>query len=151
MTTPPPDLEQVRTRIRESFARQSFMRLLGAQLSHVEPGRVEITLVRRDDLLQQHGYLHAGVVSAILDSACGYAALSVMGDDAGVLSVEFKTNLIAPAAGTRLRATGTVLKAGRTLVICRGEAFTDDAETPRLVAAMQATMMAVRGRSGVQD
>jgi uncharacterized protein (TIGR00369 family) len=143
--------DRVRERIRESFARQSFMQLLGAELQRIDAGSVEIALTRRPDLLQQHGYLHAGVVTAILDSACGYAALTMMEENAAVLSVEFKTNLIAPAAGERFRVTGTVLKAGRTLVICRGEAYAEAEGRPRLIAAMQATMMSVRGRDGVRD
>jgi uncharacterized protein (TIGR00369 family) len=143
--------DRMRERIRDSFARQSFMQLLGAELQRIDEGSVEIAVTRRPDLLQQHGYLHAGVITAILDSACGYAALTVMEDDAAVLSVEFKTNLIAPAAGERFRVTGTVLKAGRTLVICRGEAYAEAEGRPRLIAAMQATMMSVRGRDGVRD
>jgi uncharacterized protein (TIGR00369 family) len=127
------------------------MQHIGAELLRVEPGVVEIGVVRGDALLQQHGFLHAGVLSAILDSACGYAALSVMDAESGVLSVEFKTNLLAPAAGERFVALGTVLKAGRTLTVCRGEAFAIEAGTRRLIAAMQATMMSVRGRDGVRD
>ena len=149
--TPTPSIDVIRSRIEESFARQAFMRHIGAELLRVEPGVVEIGITRRDVLLQQHGFLHAGVLSAILDSACGYAALSVMDAESGVLSVEFKTNLLAPAAGDRFIASGTVLKAGRTLTICRGEAFAVDGEARRLIAAMQATMMSVRGRDGVRD
>lgn len=144
-------LDQLRERISASFARQTFMHHLGAELVHVERGVVEIAIARNDLLLQQHGFLHAGVISSILDSACGYAALSVMDADAAVLSVEFKTNLLAPAAGERFVAVGTVLKAGRTLTICRGEAFAVEGDTRRLVAAMQATMMSVRGRDGLSD
>lgn len=147
--TPTPDA--IRSRIEDSFKRQRFMQHIGAELLRVEPGVVEIGIARNDALLQQHGFLHAGVVSAILDSACGYAALSLMDADSGVLSVEFKTNLLAPAAGDRFVASGAVLKAGRTLTICRGEAFAVDGGTRRLIAAMQATMMSVRGRDGVRD
>lgn len=138
-------------RIAESFAKQSFMQLIGARLERVDHGVVEISIERNAKLLQQHGFLHAGVLSAVLDSACGYAALSVMEADAGVLSVELKTNLLAPAAGSRFLARGSVLKAGRTIVVCRGEAYATDAASEKLVAAMQATMMTVRGREGVQD
>ncbi len=147
--TPTPDA--IRSRIEDSFKRQRFMQHIGAELLRVEPGVVEIGIARNDALLQQHGFLHAGLVSAILDSACGYAALSLMDADSGVLSVEFKTNLLAPAAGDRFVASGAVLKAGRTLTICRGEAFAVDGGTRRLIAAMQATMMSVRGRDGVRD
>ena len=139
-------MEPLEARIRASFDRQTFMQHLGAQLARVVPGCVEITLQRDQRLLQQHGFLHAGVVNAMLDSACGYAALTVMEDDAAVLSVEFKTNLVAPAAGEHFMARGTVLRAGRTLVVCRGDAFVMDADPPRLVAAMQCTMMTVRGQ-----
>lgn len=141
----------VRLRIEDSFKRQHFMQHIGAELLRVEPGVVEIGIARSEALLQQHGFLHAGVLSAILDSACGYAALSLMDPESGVLSVEFKTNLLAPAAGERFVASGSVLKAGRTLTICRGEAFALDGGTRRLIAAMQATMMSVRGRDGVRD
>jgi len=138
-------------RIRASFARQSFMSLLGAELARVEPGVVEIAIARRNDLLQQHGFLHAGVLTSLLDSACGYSALTIMDGESGVMSIEFKVNLLAPAAGDRFLVRGEVLKAGRTVVVCRGDAFALEGEQPRLVAAMQASMMAVRGRDGVRD
>ncbi|MCC6930875.1 MAG: PaaI family thioesterase [Gemmatimonadaceae bacterium] len=138
-------------RIRASFARQSFMTLLGAELSRVERGVVEIAIARRDDLLQQHGFLHAGVLTSLLDSACGYSALTVMDGDSGVMSIEFKVNLLAPAAGDRFLVRGEVLKAGKTVVVCRGDAYAMDGEEPRLVAAMQASMMAVRGKASVRD
>ena len=138
-------------RIRASFARQSFMSLLGAELARVEPGVVEIAIARRNDLLQQHGFLHAGVLTSLLDSACGYSALTIMDGESGVMSIEFKVNLLAPAAGDRFLVRGEVLKAGRTVVVCRGDAFALEGDQPRLVAAMQASMMAVRGRDGVRD
>ena len=146
-----PDIEATRSRILDSFSRQSFMAHLGATLSRVEPGLVELRVSRRDDLLQQHGFLHAGVVSALLDSSCGYAALTRMEPGVGVMSVEFKVNLLVPAAGEHFLVRGSVLKAGRTIVVCRGEAFSTDGSEPRLIAAMQASMMAVRGREGVRD
>jgi uncharacterized protein (TIGR00369 family) len=148
---PSPAADPIRSRIEDSFARQRFMQHIGAELLRVEVGLVEIGIARSETLLQQHGFLHAGVLSAILDSACGYAALSMMDAESGVMSVEFKTNLLAPAAGERFVASGTVLKAGRTLTICRGEAFAVNGEARRLIAAMQATMMSVRGRDGVRD
>ncbi len=134
-------------RVRASFARQAFMHTLGAELAHVAPGAVTIELPCRPALAQQAGSLHAGAVTAIVDSACGYAALTTMPPDADVVSVEFKVNLLAPAGGERLRATGRVLRAGRTLVVCAGEVHArapGGSET--LVAVMQATMMAVRPR-----
>lgn len=142
---------RVEERVRRSFARQAFMAHLGAELVRVEPRLVEIAVSRADQLLQQHGFLHAGVLTSLLDSACGYAALTCMDEGTGVMSIEFKVNLVAPAAGERFLARAHVLKAGRTVVVCRADAFAVDGETPRLVAAMQGSMMAVRGRDGVSD
>jgi uncharacterized protein (TIGR00369 family) len=103
--------------------------------------------LRHDDrFTQQHGFLHAGAVASVLDSACGYAAYSVMPPDAEVLTVTYTINLLAPAAGQRFTMTGQVVRAGRTLVVCRGEAFADDADRP--FAAMQATMTALYDRPG---
>ncbi len=99
----------------------------------------------RDDLTQQHGFLHAGVVAAIIDSACGYAALTLMPPDAAVLTSEYKVNLLSPAAGDAIIARGRVLKAGRTLIVTRGDAFALKGGEEKLVATMLATMMAVRG------
>src|SRR5215510_8281625 len=107
-----PDFEN---RVRKSFARQAFMSTLGATLTRVEPGAVEIRLPIRPEVSQQHGFVHAGAVAAIGDSACGYAALSLMPADTGVLAVEYKINLMAPAVGEVLIARGRVLRAGRTL------------------------------------
>jgi uncharacterized protein (TIGR00369 family) len=133
-------------RVRESFARQQLMHTLGASLMRVEPGIVEIELPYRTDLTQQHGFLHAGVVAAVLDSACGYAAFSLMPADAAVLSVEFKVNLLAPARGDRLLARAEVKRAGRTVTVCTADAFAFTGEQSKVVATMLATMMCVRGR-----
>ena len=130
-------------RVRRSFERQTFMAKLGAELATVEPGHVVIELPFRDDLVQQHGYLHAGVVTSVADSACGYAALSLMRPGVNVLSVEFKVNLLAPASGERFRAVGRVVRAGRTLTVCAGEVYALREGAALLVALMQATMMAV--------
>ena len=138
-------------RVRRSFARQTFMSTLGARLLDVEPGRVTIELPCRQELTQQHGFVHAGAVASVVDSACGYAALSLMPAGTGVLSVEFKVNLLAPAAGERLLATGRVVKAGRTLSICVGEVHAEREGKTTLVAMMQATMMAQVERDGVVD
>lgn len=139
-------------RVRASFDRQRAMTTIGAQLRAVEPGRVEIVLPFRDDLTQQHGFVHAGIITAIADSACGYAALSLMPSGVGVLTVEFKVNLLNPAAGVRFVARGHVVKPGRTLMVCTGE-VTAEAEdgTTHPVALMQATMMVVRDRATVTD
>ena len=105
-------------RVRESFARQKVMRLIGAELTHVEAGRIEIELPFRDDLTQQHGFFHAGIVGTIADSAGGYAAYTLMPAGSSVLSVEYKMNLLTPAAGDRLVASGQVVRPGRTLTVC---------------------------------
>ncbi|MHA6721280.1 PaaI family thioesterase [Sphingomonas sp. RS6] len=105
-------------RVRESFLRQSFMGLIGAEVIHASHGKVVLDLPFRADLCQQNGFLHGGVVGAIADVAGGYAAYSVFGDGDDVLTVEYKINLIRPAAGERLRATGEVLRAGRALTVC---------------------------------
>ena len=140
-----PDFER---RVRESFVRQKFMTTLGATLDVVRAGEVHIGFSHREELTQQHGYLHAGVLAAVADSACGYAALSLMEPGTGVLSIEFKINMLAPAAGTRFVAIGRVVRSGRTITVCSGEVRAEDGTAP--VAMMQATMMAVRGR-GLED
>lgn len=127
--------------VRESFERQIFMRLLGATLSRTEPGAVDITLPYRDDLVQQNGYLHAGAISSIADSACGYAAYTLMPAGSSVLSVEFKVNLLAPAESERFVAEGRVIRAGKTLTVTRGDVFGYREGSRKLVAAMQATMI----------
>lgn len=132
-------------RIRASFERQGLMRLLGAELTHVAPGRVQITLARRPEVTQQHGYVHAGATSAIADNAGGYAALTLMPATSEVLTVEYKLNLLAPAAGDRLEAVGSVLRSGRTLSVCRLEVLAVDGEDRTLVAAGQQTLMSVPG------
>ena len=133
-------------RTTDSFARQAVMQTLGARILSLEPGRVELMLPFDDALTQQHGFLHAGVVTTVLDSACGYAAFTLMEAEAEVLTVEFKSNFTAPAKGAEFRFVGEVVQSGRTLSVCRGEALGDG----RLISTMQATMMAVRGRSDVR-
>ena len=141
-----PDFE---SRVRASFARQHFMATLGATLGSVRPGHVVIDLPFRTDLTQQHGFLHAGVVTSVIDSACGYAALTLMPPTAAVLSVEFKVNLLAPARGVHFHAHGRVERAGRTLTVCTGELREIESDT--VVAIMQATMMAVEQRDDRRD
>jgi uncharacterized protein (TIGR00369 family) len=143
-----PDFE---SRERASFARQRFMATLGASLERVAPGEVAIAFTHREELTQQHGFLHAGVMTSVADSACGYAALSLMEAGAGVLSVEFKVNMFAPAVGDRFVASGRVVRSGRTLTVCAGEVTTERNGETIAVLLMQATMMAVRGKSGVAD
>ena len=131
-------------RVRESFARQGAMETFGARLTKVAPGAVEIELPFRADLTQQHGYLHAGIVTAVVDSACGYAAMSLTPPGADVLSVEFKLNLLSPAAGELLVARSRVVRAGRNVTVCAGDAFMLTGGREKIVATMLGTMMTVK-------
>jgi uncharacterized protein (TIGR00369 family) len=132
-------------RVRASFGKQRLMHTMGALLESVAPGDVAIRLPFREDLTQQHGFLHAGALAAIADSACGYAALSLMPADAAVLSIEFKVNMLAPARGDAVVAHGTVIRAGRTIMVCRADVYAVTGAERKLVTAMQGTMMVVRG------
>jgi uncharacterized protein (TIGR00369 family) len=144
-------IDDAEARIRSSFARQGLMRSFGAELVAVRAGEVEIAMPFRSDLTQQHGFLHAAVVTALVDTACGYAALTHMAPEAEVLTVEFKVNLLAPAAGERFVAVGRVLRPGRTLTVCTGEVHSIRGDSQKLVAAMQATMIAAKAaESGLQ-
>lgn len=133
-------------RVRASFAKQRLMRTIGAVLEEVAPGRVAIRLPFREDLTQQHGFLHAGTIAAVADSACGYAALTLMPSDAAVLSIEFKVNMLAPARGDSIVARAQVIRSGRTIVVCRADVYAPGEGQEKLVAAMQGTMMVVTGR-----
>jgi len=146
----PPDPEGVQ-RVRQSFAKQGLMTTLGATLDHVSAGTVEISLRPHPSISQQHGFIHAGAVSAIADSAAGYAALTLMPSGRGVLTTEFKINLLAPAIGDRLVARARVIKAGRTLTLAQTEVFADANGQEKLVALLTATLMTVDGREGVSD
>jgi uncharacterized protein (TIGR00369 family) len=139
-------------RTRDSFARQPAMATLGATLETVAPGRVVIAMAHRDALTQQHGFIHAGMLSTALDSACGYAAFSLMPADAAVLTIEFKVNLLAPAQGPLFRVEGQVIKPGRTISVVEGRAFQHaaDGTAEKLVATMTATVMTVLGRDGLR-
>ena len=139
--------EAMSARVRASFERQAMMATLGVRLTAVARGRVELTVDYDDRFTQQHGFMHAGAIASVLDSACGYAAFTVMPPDAAVLTATYTINLLAPAAGRRFVMTGEVIRAGRTLVVCRGQAIADDAATP--FAAMQATLTAVYDRPGI--
>jgi uncharacterized protein (TIGR00369 family) len=143
-----PGFEQ---RVRASFARQRVMALLGATLERVGPGEVDIRLPFRSDLTQQHGLLHAGVMTTVADSACGYSALSLMPAGAAVLTTEFKVNLLAPGAGQSVVARARVVKAGRTLTVSMAEVFARDGSVEKLVALMTATNMTVRDRPDLAD
>lgn len=137
---------EVRARIQASFASQGLMAHLGARLEHIAPGRVHIVLPARPEVTQQNGYFHAGATSAIADSAGGYAAFTLFPEDTSVLTVEYKMNLLAPAAGEHIEAVGTVLKPGRTLTVCRLEVYGVQAERRKLVAAGQQTLISVEAR-----
>jgi uncharacterized protein (TIGR00369 family) len=142
-----PDFE---SRVRDSFASQAAMATIGARLVRVAPGEVDIELPFRADLTQQNGFIHAGMLAAVMDSACGYAAFTLMPAGAGVLSIEFKINLLAPAEGERIIARGRVVRAGRTISVCTGDAFTVRGGEERHVSTMTGTMMTVlpRGNAG---
>lgn len=128
-------------RVRESFAQQRIMELLGARLTRVAHGEVEIALPYREDLTQQDGYVHAGIITTIADSACGYAAFTLMPAEARVLSVEFKVNLLRPAEGERFVAEGRVIKAGQTLMVARCDVNAWSSNESKLIATMLATMI----------
>ena len=130
--------------IKGSFAKQTVMALIGAELTRVEPGIIEITLPYRADLAQQLGYLHAGIVTTIADSACGYAAYSLMPQGSQVLSVEFKVNLLRPAKGETFSALAEVVKSGKTLTVVRADVFAVDADRRELIATMLGTMICLR-------
>jgi uncharacterized protein (TIGR00369 family) len=129
------------TRVRASFGRQKAMALIGASLTAVEPGYVEISLPFRDDLTQQKGYIHGGILGMIGDSACGYSAFSLMPADCSLVTVEYKINILNPATGS-LVARGRVLKPGRTLTVTRGDVYADDGKH---VATMQQTLLMLAG------
>jgi uncharacterized protein (TIGR00369 family) len=133
-------------RVRASFGRQGAMKLIGAELGELEPGYCAISLVPRTEVLQQHGYVHAGVVATLVDTAGGYAGYTLFPADSSVLTVEYKLNLLAPAVGDRLIAEGFVVKPGRTLVITRGEVHAEKAGKRTLVAMMQQTLVVMHGK-----
>lgn len=144
MPMPEPQNPNFKNDISASFANLALMKTIGAKLTRVEPGEVDVALPFRSDLTQQHGFMAAAVVSAILDVACGYAAMSLMPPGATVLTVEFKVNLLAPAKGERFIARARVVRSGRTLSVCGGDviAFAKNEERP--IATMLATMMAIK-------
>ena len=137
------------TRLRDSFARQAMMATMGVTIEALAPGQVTLSMPFDARFTQQHGFLHAGAVTSVLDTAAGYAAFSLMAADAAVLTAEFKTSLLAPAKGQNFRFVGEVLKSGRTLTFTEARAYALDGDTERLIATMSATMMAVTGRGDV--
>ena len=133
-------------RVRASFARQGAMKLIGASLAEVAPGFCANAHAPRPEISPQHGYVHAGIVATIVDSAGGYAGYTLFPEDSSVLTVEFKLNLLAPAGGERIVAEGHVVKPGRTLVITRGEVYAERAGARTLVALMQQTLIVLAGK-----
>jgi uncharacterized protein (TIGR00369 family) len=143
---PDPDFEN---RVRGSFDRQQLMRTIGAKLTRLLPGEAEITLPYREDLTQQHGFVHAGIIATIADTACGYAAFSLMPADMAVLTVEYKINLMSPAVGELFLAKGRVIRPGKTLSVCTGEVIAHHQGKGKTVATMLATMMALTNQEGL--
>jgi uncharacterized protein (TIGR00369 family) len=137
-------------RVRASFGKQAAMHAIGARLADIDSGRVVIELPWQQALTQQHGFLHAGMVATALDSACGYAASTLMAADAGVLTIEYKINLLAPAQGTLFRMEGLVVKPGRTITVTEGRAWAVHEGREKLIATMGATLMTITGRPDVK-
>ncbi len=130
-------------KVRQSFDKQAVMTSIGASLLSVAPGEVAIVLPFQSDLTQQNGFLHAGILATILDSACGYSAFTLMPPNAEVLSIEFKINLMSPAIGEKLIAKAHVVRAGRTVTVCDATGFMEQGDSTKAVAKMTATMMTV--------
>jgi len=149
-----PDFEPAdpnfRDRVAASFDRQTALVEIGAVIEAIDPGVVAIAFPFDKRWTQQHGFMHAGIVTTVLDSACGFAAFTLMPVDAGVLSVEFKVNLLSPAKGERFIARGEVVRPGRTISVARGEVVATQDGGEKTIAAMQATIMAVHDRPGIQ-
>ncbi|KAA3604053.1 MAG: PaaI family thioesterase [Calditrichaeota bacterium] len=133
-------------RVSESFNRQGFMNFIGAKLEKIELGDCEIIVPFSENLTQQHGFFHAGVVATVADNVAGYSAFSLMDSTSSILTVEFKINLVAPAKGDFLIGKAKVIKQGKTLTICQSEVFAGDRENPKLCAVAQVTLMELRNR-----
>lgn len=143
--------EDYQTKVHNSFDRQEIMKTVNASILAVRPGEVEIQFPYHKKLTQQHGFIHAGIVSTVLDSACGYAAFSLMPAEAAVLTIEFKINLLSPAKGEQFRAVGTVKKPGRNITVTQGELFSYEGGEQKLLATMVGTIMSVYNREGVKN
>lgn len=139
------------SRIAESFDRQGLMHTLGARLEAVEAGRVVITMPFSSHITQQHGFVHAGAITSIVDSACGYAALTLMPEGKAVLTSEFKINLLAPAAGDSFEAEGRIIRAGKRVHVAMGEAFAIHKGQRKPIAVMLATMMVIDAETGLTN
>jgi uncharacterized protein (TIGR00369 family) len=141
-----PDYREIAT---NTFNQQRAMKTLGISIARLEPGEVDLAMNYRDDLTQQHGFIHAGIITAALDNACGIAAFTLMPAGAGILTVEFKTNLLAPARGERFTFRATVVKPGRTLTVCEARAYAAHDGVETLIATMSGTLMALLPREGL--
>ena len=139
-----------RKRIKASFAHQGAMALIGAELTRIQQGTVEIELSHRPDLTQQHGFLYAGIISAALDSACTYAAYTMVDPDVSILTIEFKVNLMSPGKGDRFLFRGEITKPGSNLIVADGRAYAIDNGPAKLIASMTGTKMALRGREDIR-
>lgn len=141
-----PRYARYRERVQESFDQQQVMATMNVSIADIKPGQVKLEFPYQDSLVQQHGFIHAGVQSAVMDSACGYAAFSLMPKEAEVLTVEFKINLLSPAAGDRFIAIGRVVKPGRTITVSECELFAENRDGQKIVSTMTGTLMAVLDR-----
>ena len=139
-----------KNRVEESFNRQDVMKTLHVSILDIRPGEIELAFPYQQKFTQQHGFIHAGIVSTVLDSACGYAAFSLMPEDAAVLTIEFKINLLSPAKGDHFRAIGKVKKAGKTITVTEGELFACSEQGEKLAATMVGTIMAVYDREDIK-
>ena len=148
---PAPKDPNFETKVRSSFDRQQVMKTLGVKITKLTAGQIELEMPHKAEYTQQHGFIHAGIIATALDSACGYAAFSLMAEDAAVLTVEFKTNLMSPAAGERFVFKAEVVKPGRTLTFCEGKAYAITGTNQKLIASMQGTLMAVFDRPDVNQ
>ena len=148
MTALDPQMER---RCRDSFGRQQGMTTIGASVHAMRPGEVELIMPFSAGLTQQHGFVHAGIITMLCDTACGFAALSLMPADAAVLTTEFKVNLLSPAKGERFMAIGRVVRPGKKLTVCLGEVFAEDGGNRKQIALMTASMMVVDTSTGLRD
>jgi len=152
MTSPfKPSNPEYKEKLIESFNRQGIMKTINASIIAVRPGEIELEFPYQSNLTQQHGFIHAGIVSTVLDTACGYAAFTLMPENAAVLSIEFKVNFLSPAKGERFRAVGKVRKPGRNITVTEGELFSHIEDEQKLVATMVGTMMSVYGREDIKS
>ena len=141
---------QFRSRVEASFNQQQVMKTLGVTIASLQPGEIELVMPYAAAYTQHHGFMHAGIIATVLDNACGYAAFSLVPDDAAMLTVEFKTNLLAPARGERFIFRGKVVKPGRTITVCEAQAYAVGGGEEKLIATMTGTLMALFERADLE-